>query len=85
MLNPGIVLGDRYELLTPEQTRQHGLSMSQIKKKGTVYRSYNELSKEDPGISIDLFVIENTYDKPLQRNLHGLSDSRLCSDLPENI
>ena len=67
------VLGDRYELLTPEQTRQHGLSMSQIKKKGTVYRSYNELSKEDPGISIDLFVIENTYDKPLQRNLHGLA------------
>ena len=65
-------LGDKYELLTPEQTESHGLSMSQVKKKGTVYRSYNELSKKDPGISVDLFVIENTYDGPLRRGLHGL-------------
>jgi lipopolysaccharide cholinephosphotransferase len=65
-------LGDRYELLTPENTDSHGLSMSQIKKKGTVYRSFNELSKSDPGISIDIFVIENTYDNPVKRNLHGI-------------
>lgn len=65
-------LGDKYELLTPEQTENHGLSMSQIKKKGTVYRSYNELSKKDPGISVDLFIIENTYDNPVRRGIHGL-------------
>ena len=65
-------LGERYCLNTPEKTHDHGQSNATITKKGTVYRSYNELSKENPGIGIDLFVIENTYDNPVLRKLQGI-------------
>ena len=65
-------LGDRYELVCPEKSSGHGLSVSQIKRKGTVYRSYNELSQESPGICIDIFILENTYDNALARKLHGI-------------
>lgn len=64
-------LGDRYCLNTPENTHDHGQSNATITKKGTVYRSFNELSKENPGIGIDLFVIENTYNNPILRKLQG--------------
>ena len=68
-------LGEKYILCTPERTPGHGILCVQIKKKGTVYRSYNELSKpeEDCGICLDIFVIENTYDNALARRLHGLA------------
>jgi len=65
-------LGSKYTLNTPEDTAGHGLSVSQIVKKNTVYRSYNELSKKDPGISIDIFVLENDYDLAAARTLQGL-------------
>ncbi|MDY2837399.1 MAG: LicD family protein [Bilifractor sp.] len=65
-------LGDRYCLNTPEKTHDHGQSNATITKKGTAYRSFNELSKDNPGIGIDLFVIENTYDNPVLRKLQGI-------------
>ena len=39
------ILGDGYLLCTPERTPDHGMLNAQIKKKGTVYQSFNELSK----------------------------------------
>ena len=63
-------LGDRYTLCAPDIS--FGLACSQIKKKGTRYRSFNELSLDDPGIGIDLFVIENTYDSAILRKVHGI-------------
>ncbi|HEM3680174.1 TPA: LicD family protein [Streptococcus suis] len=67
-------LGEKYILTTPEDTEGHGLLMSQVKKKDTIYRSFNELSKPDEisGIAIDLFVIENTFDSKLLRYTHGM-------------
>lgn len=66
-------LGEEYIFCSPEDGRGHGLAHSQIKKKGTVYRSFNELSKSDEecGIGIDIFVLEIVPDNPILRLLHG--------------
>lgn len=65
-------LSDRYTLYAPEEVKGHGMSLAQIKKKGTVYRSFNELDKKDSGITMDLFVVENTPNNKLLRKLHGI-------------
>lgn len=65
-------LGERYELFAPELGKHHGMMLAQIKKKGTVYRGYNELSKEHCGFCIDIFVMENTYDTKLRRAWQGM-------------
>ena len=66
-------LGSLYSLAAPELGGGHGMAVCQIKKKGTICRSYNELSKkpEDAGIAIDIFILENTWNQPLLRKLHG--------------
>ncbi|WP_051656767.1 LicD family protein [Butyrivibrio sp. AE3004] len=64
-------LGDKYVLCGPEFGRGYGMTHVQIKKKGTVYKAFNELTMKDTGIFIDIFVLENTYDSGLKRKLHG--------------
>lgn len=64
-------MGNRYELWAPELGHDHGLAHVQIKKKNTVYQSFNELSKENNGIYLDVFIVENTPDNAFLRKLHG--------------
>lgn len=64
-------LGGKYELCTPEHTKHHGMSNVQVKKKGTVYQSFNELSKTNVGIYFDIFVSENVFDNKVLRTVHG--------------
>ena len=64
-------LSDKYVLCAPEFGDNHGLSLVQIKKKGTVYKSFNELKKKNTGIYVDVFILENTYDNWFKRLLHG--------------
>ena len=68
------ILGDGYLLCTPERTPDHGMLNAQIKKKGTVYQSFNELSKapESCGVCVDIFIIENVSNNGLLRRLHGV-------------
>ena len=84
-------LGEKYTLSAPELGCGHGMTVCQIKRRGTVLRSYNEISKEDAGIPLDIFVLENTFDSPLLRRLHGtaclavgylMSARKAYSDLP---
>ena len=84
-------LGNKYTLCAPECGRGHGMAVCQMKRRGTVCRSYNELSKEDAGIALDIFILENTFDAPALRYLHGLacmaaglviSARKTCEDLP---
>ena len=65
-------LKDRYNLYIPEETKGHGMSLAQLKKKGTVYQSFNELKKKDTGITMDLFVVENCPNNKILRKLHGI-------------
>ncbi len=66
-------LGDRYILCAPEIGNGHGVAHAQIKKKGTVFRSFNELYKpaSQAGIAIDVFVGENMFRNRILRTLHG--------------
>lgn len=64
-------LGDKYVLCGPEFGRGYGMSHVQIKKKGTEYKAFNELTMKDTGIFIDIFVLENTYDSAIKRKIHG--------------
>lgn len=64
-------LGDKYVLCAPEIGEGYGMAHVQIKKKGTVYKAFNELNMKNTGIFIDIFVLESTYDNALRRKLHG--------------
>ena len=66
-------LGDKYVLDAPEITRAHGLTVSQYKKRNTIYRIFNNLNEPDErcGICIDIFVLENVPDNPILRAIHG--------------
>ena len=67
------LLGDKYVLCAPELGKQHGLAHAQIKKKGTICRSFHELAKTDEqsGIFIDLFVAESVPDSRFLYCIHG--------------
>ncbi|MDO5702766.1 MAG: LicD family protein, partial [Lachnospiraceae bacterium] len=84
-------LGEKYTLCAPELGRGHGMAVCQMKRRGTVCRSYNELSKEDAGIALDIFILENTFNDPVRRVLHGalcmaaglmISSRKTYEDLP---
>lgn len=66
-------LADRYILCSPERTANHGILCAQIKKRNTLYKSFNELSKDDHecGICMDIFVVENTFNNSFLRLAHG--------------
>lgn len=67
-------LSDKYILCAPSTGNNHGMSSIQIKRKGTIYKSFNELSKseEQCGIYIDIFVIENVYNYKIIRLVQGV-------------
>ena len=70
--------GDRYRIVAPIRTKGYMSSFIQIQKKGTILREMTFEKPEETGIKIDIFVIENTYDGKLRRNLHGFrSDAGL--------
>lgn len=64
-------LGENYILFCPEYGNKHGLTVVQVKKKNTICRSYNELGKEEAGIAVDLFILENVPNNPIMRMIHG--------------
>lgn len=65
-------MGEKYELCAPEMGKLHGMSCVQVKLKGTIYQSFNELSKHSPGIYFDIFVMENVPNNKLVRSMHGV-------------
>ena len=89
-------LGDRYYLQTPDKYPELGLMVTQIRKKGTVARRKYDWNVEECGISIDLYIMENTFDNPFLRALQagmsmGLSYAVSAiravhnSDLPQEL
>ena len=66
-------LGDDYKLLAPELTPGYGAAASRFIKKGTVYRTFNDVAepRENCGICIDIFVLENTPDNAFLRSMPG--------------
>lgn len=65
--------GDKYYIEAPLRTPGYLSSFIQIHKKGTVFQEYLFQEEKKCGIKIDIFVVENTYDNPLLRKLHGFN------------
>ena len=84
--------GEKYWIQTPQETSNYGLSLAKIRKKGTVMMSRDDWHTNECGIGIDIFVIENMFDNPVLRTLHGvlclgmgylLSCKKFCRDKNE--
>ena len=73
---------EKYEVEAPLRTPGYLSSFIQIHRKGTVFQEYLVQKKEHCGIKLDIFVIENTYDHPLLRALHGLRTEVDCFFFP---
>ena len=63
---------EKYEVEAPLRTPGYLSSFIQIHRRGTVFQEYLVQDKNHCGIKLDIFVIENTYDQPFLRTLHGL-------------
>lgn len=63
----------RYWIHTPETTHDYGLLFTRIRLKGTDVRQREDAYGDECGATIDLFPIENAYDFPPLRVLHGIA------------
>ena len=64
-------LKDKYTLHSPETTPELGMPLAQLSLNGTIYKTHLAPERKNPGIFIDIFIIENTPDNILLRYLHG--------------
>ena len=67
------VFGDKYLVQSPELTPEVGTTQGHVRLRGTTMRLHDDVMLEDAGICIDIFPIENTYNNPIARNLHGFA------------
>lgn len=56
---------------------EYDLHSAKIRKKDTVLAELFESEPEKTGVFIDIYPIEDTYDSPFRRSLHGLRDEAL--------
>lgn len=64
--------GDKYWIRCPEKTKNYSLLSTQIRLKGTSFKTRDDFSNEECGVFLDIFVIENTFDSALLRKVHGV-------------
>lgn len=62
---------DKYTVQAPELTPEVGTSIARVRLRDTVMRMHDDCGAKDCGIFIDVFPIENVYDNPVARSLHG--------------
>lgn len=63
---------EKYWIHTPQDTENYALSMTQIRKKGTVMKGRDDFATSECGVGIDIFVIENAFDNKVLRNFQGI-------------
>lgn len=64
--------GDKYWVHTPEETDNYALLFARVRLKGTRVRTRDDFFNDECGAFVDLFIIENTFDNPVLRAIHGL-------------
>ncbi len=62
----------KYNVQIPGKTKGYFSTFAQVHKKGTVFLEDKGQKEEEAGIKIDLFPIENTFDSPILRKIHGM-------------
>ena len=63
--------GDKYWIHGPYSQDAFNMRCPQIRRKGTVFQGCTDATPEESGIAIDLPVMENTFDNPVLRKIHG--------------
>lgn len=63
--------GEKYWIHTPEETENYGLLFARVRLKGTVLKTRDDFWTEECGAFIDLFILENTFNNPILRWIHG--------------
>lgn len=65
--------GDIYWVHHPMETHNLGLGLVRVRKKGTVVRGREDfdMPREQCGVPVDVFIIENTPDNAVLRLAHG--------------
>lgn len=63
--------GDKYWIHT-HRTPNYGLLVSRIRLKNSVYRIHQDANNPEAGFFIDIFRLENTFDNPILRKIHGV-------------
>lgn len=64
--------GDKYIVQHPGRSDNYCLTLGRIRLKNSVYRTREDINEPNAGIFIDIFLIDNTYDNPYLRKLHGV-------------
>ncbi len=63
-------LSSKYTLHSPEMNPQDGMPLAQLSLNGTVYRTQLAPNRKNPGVFIDIFIIENVPDNYMLRMIH---------------
>lgn len=64
--------GEKYWIHTPEATDNYGLLFARVRLKGTMLKTRDDFWTEECGAFVDLFILENTFDNPVLRWIHGM-------------
>ena len=66
--------GEKYAIYEPGKPGDYPLAFPRIRLRGTRVVTREDLlaPNVEPGAFVDVFMLENTYDNPLLRRLHGL-------------
>ena len=63
---------DKYYIEAPLYTEGYLSSFIQVHRRNTVFQEYMNQKKENCGIKLDIFIIENTYNNAVYRAWHGI-------------
>ena len=64
--------GHKYWVHTPEHTQGYNLLYTRIRLKGTSVITRDDFYNNECGALLDIFVIENTFNNKVLRNIHGV-------------
>ncbi len=64
---------NKYTVQAPELTPDVGTVISRVRLRNTVMRMHDDCNLEDCGIFIDIFPIENVFNNPVARHVHGFA------------
>lgn len=71
--------GEKYAIYEPGSPEDYPLAFPRLRLRGTRYVTREDLLSNDvePGVFVDVFLLENTYDDRLRRTLHGFGSLAL--------
>lgn len=70
-------MGKKYWIHTPEETDNLALLFSRVRLKCTSVKTREDYYTDECGAFIDIFIIENTFDNPVLRKIHGFGSLAL--------